>query len=145
MNKMNRYLMTTLFATSLLLGGSSAFAANGEAMYKFLPSDTVVDNVKNTLQSHGIDVSALQVDADAQGVVQLKGEVASKQEVENITQIAKQADGVYAILGAMRYETGDVVPVSSPEALGNTMEAPAAGTEAPAAAADTQPPQMDAQ
>jgi len=52
---------------------------------------------------------------------------------------------VYAVLGAMRYETGDVVPVSSPEALGNTMEAPAAGTEAPAAAADTQPPQMDAQ
>lgn len=137
MNKMNRYLISSLCSAALLLGSASVFA-KGEPMYKFLPSDTVVDNVKNNLQSHGVDVSNIQVDADAQGVVQLRGEVASKQEVESITQIAKQSDGVYAVLGALRYETGEVVPASVPEGLDPVMDAPAAGSEA------TQQ-QMDAQ
>lgn len=122
MNKMNRYLVSSVLSGMLLLSGPQAMA-KGEPMYDFLPSDTVIDNVKNNLQSHGVDVSNLQVDADAQGVVQLRGEVASKQEVESITQIAKQSDGVYAVLGALRYETGEVVPDPM-------MDAPAAGNEA---------------
>lgn len=130
MKKMNRYLIANVLSGMLLLSGAQAMA-KGEPMYDFLPSNTVIDNVKTNLQSHGIDVSNLQVDADAQGVVQLSGEVASKQEVESITQIAQQSEGVYAVLGALRYETGEVVPTSSvPEGLDPMMDAPAAGSEA---------------
>lgn len=134
MKKMN--LTSSVFAALLFVASTHVMAAKGDPMYKFLPSDTLVDNVKNNLQSHGVDVSSIQVDADAQGVVQLSGEVASKRDVENITQLAKQADGVYAVLGALRYETGEVVPAPVPEGLDPVMEAPAAGAE-------TQ--QMDAQ
>lgn len=142
MNKMNRYLVNSAFAVSLAFA-STGVLAKGEPMYNFLPSDTVVDNVKNALQTHGVDVSAIQVDADAQGVVQLRGEVASKQEVENITQLAKQAEGVYAVLGALRYETGEVVPAPVPEGLDPVMEAPAAGAEGRQQIHDQQ--QIDAQ
>ncbi len=137
MNKMNRYLVSSVLSGMLLLSGPQAMA-KGEPMYDFLPSDTVIDNVKNNLQSHGVDVSNLQVDADAQGVVQLRGEVASKQEVESITQIAKQSEGVYAVLGALRYETGEVVPAPVPEGLDPMMDAPAAGNEATQQQIDTQ-------
>lgn len=143
MNKMNRYLaMSTMIA--LLMGGSANALAAGvlakaEPMYNFLPSDTVVDNVKNTLQTNGVDVSNIQVDADAQGVVQLSGEVASKQDVETVTTLAKQADGVYAVLGALRYSTGEVVPAPVPAGLDPVMDAPAAGPES------EQPQQIDAQ
>lgn len=129
MKKMNRYLIANVLSGMLLLSGAQAMA-KGEPMYDFLPSNTVIDNVKTNLQSHGIDVSNLQVDADAQGVVQLSGEVASKQEVESITQIAQQSDGVYAVLGALRYETGEVVPAPVPEGLDPMMDAPAADSEA---------------
>jgi hypothetical protein len=128
MNKMNRYLVSSVFSGILLVSGAQAMA-KGEPMYDFLPSDTVVDNVKNNLQSHGVDVSAIQVDADTQGVVRVRGEVASKQEVESITQIAQQSDGVYAVLGSLRYETGEVVPAPVPGGLDPVMDAPAAGNE----------------
>lgn len=128
MNKMNRYLVNSIIS-GLLLVGSAQVMAKGEPMYNFLPSDTVVDNVKSTLQNHGIDVSTIQVDVDAQGVVQLTGEADSKQQVEKITQLAKEADGVYAVLGALRYETGEVIPAPMPEGMDSTMDAPAAGNE----------------
>jgi len=133
MNKMNRYLaMSSMVA--LLIGGSAAVSAaelvaKTDPMYRFLPSDTVVDNVKNILQTHGVDAANIQVDADAQGVVQLSGEVGSKQDVETVTQLAKQADGVYAVLGALRYSTGEVVPAPVPAGLDPVMDAPAAGAE----------------
>lgn len=128
MNKMNRYLISSVFS-GILLVASTQVMARGEPMYNFLPSETVVDNVKSTLQNHGIDVSTIEVNVDAQGVVQLTGEVGSKQQVEKITQLAKEADGVYAVLGELRYETGEVVPAPMPEGMDPTMEAPAAGNE----------------
>lgn len=127
MNKMNRYLINSVVITALLAGSATVMAKGEAAMYNFLPSDTVVTNVKNSLQNQGIDVSAIQVDADAQGVVQLSGEVASKQEAETLTKLAKQADGVYAVLGSLRYETGEVVAAPMPEGMDPVMEAPAAG------------------
>lgn len=127
---MNRDLILAGLLT-LSLATSTHVLAKGEPMYNFLPSDTVVENVKTTLQNHGVDVSAIQVDADAQGVVQLSGEVGSKQEVETVTQLSKQADGVYAVLGALRYSTGESIPAPVPEGLDPVMDSqpPAAGLE----------------
>lgn len=126
MTKTNFYLQSGLLIAALLGGSahlSAAEVANrNEAMYKFLPSDTVVQNVKSSLQSHGIDTSALQVDSDAKGVVQLSGLVASKQDAEVATQIAKEADGVYAVLGQWRYELA-AVPADSPAAMENSTSA----------------------
>lgn len=145
MIKMNRYLaMSSMVA--VLVGGSAAVSAaelvaKNDAMYHFLPSDTVVDNVKNILQTHGIDAASIQVDADAQGVVQLSGEVGSKQDVETVTQLAKQADGVYAVLGALRYSAGEAVPAPVPEGLDPVMDAPAAGANSEQPATE----QIDAQ
>ena len=128
MNKMNRYLMSSVLSGILMVSGAQAMA-KGEPMYDFLPSDTVVDNVKTTLQNNGIDVSNIQVDADAQGVVQLTGEADSKQQVEKITRLAQEADGVYAVLGELRYETGEMVPAPMPAGMDPAMESPAAGNE----------------
>lgn len=127
--KMNRKLiMHGLMACSLFV--SHAVLAQGEPIYHFLPSDTVIENVKSHLQSHGVDTTAIEVDADAQGVVQLQGEVASKQAVETVTQLAKEAPGVYAVLGALRYGAGEPVPAPVPEGLDPVMDAaPAAGPE----------------
>jgi len=136
MSKMNRYLaMSTIIAA--LAGGSTAISAaelvaKSDPMYRFLPSDTVVDNVKNNLQTHGVDASSIQIDADAQGVVQLSGEVASKQDVETVTQLAKQADGVYAVLGALRYSAGEAVPAPVPAGLDPVMDSTPTDSEQPA-------------
>jgi hypothetical protein len=120
MKKTNFYLTTGLLMASLLGASATATAADvvnrNEAMYKFLPSDTVVQNVKTSLQSHGIDTSTLQVDSDAKGVVQLSGLVGSKQDAEVATQIAKESDGVYAVLGQWRYELA-AVPADSEAAM----------------------------
>lgn len=135
MMTMNRYLIHSALIAALL-AASAPVMAKGEPMYHFLPSDTVVNNVKTSLQNQGIDISAVQVDADAEGVVQLRGEVSSKQDAEAVTKLAKQSEGVYAVLGSLRYETGEVVAAPAPAGLDPMMEAPAAGTEpmdAPAA------------
>jgi hypothetical protein len=120
MKKTNFYLTTGLLMASLLGASATATAADvvnrNEAMYKFLPSDTVVQNVKTNLQSHGIDVSTLRVDSDAKGVVQLSGLVGSKQDAEMATKIAQQSEGVYAVLGEWRYELA-AVPSDSAAAM----------------------------
>lgn len=129
MKKTNFYLNSGILIAALLGTSASALAAdirtNNEPMYNFLPSDTVEQNVKNSLQSHGIDTSALQVNSDAKGVVQLSGLVGSKQDAEVATQVAKEADGVYAVLGAWRYELA-AVPADSPAAMENST--PASGS-----------------
>ncbi len=128
MKKTNFYFKSGVLIAALL-GAGNALAADirttNEPMYNFLPSDTVEQNVKNSLQSHGIDTSALQVNSDAKGVVQLSGLVGSKQDAEVATQVAKEADGVYAVLGAWRYELA-AVPADSPAAMENA--APASGS-----------------
>lgn len=123
--KMHRYL--TMSALVALMGiASSSVLAQGEPMYKFLPSVTVVDNVKTLLQNHGVDVTAIEINADSQGVVQLSGQVSSKEQVDTVTNLAKQAEGVYAVLGKLRYRTGEVVPAPVPEAMGPVMDTPPA-------------------
>lgn len=104
--------MTAGVLVSMLMSANVNAVPSAEPMYNFLPSDTVVQNVKTSLQSHGIDTSTLQVESDAKGVVQLSGLVASKQAAEVATQIAKQSDGVYAVLGQWRYELA-AVPADS--------------------------------
>ncbi|HSI46458.1 MAG TPA: BON domain-containing protein [Methylophilus sp.] len=136
--KNTKFYMTAGALISLLMS-TPVISAPGntvpgsEPMYKFLPSDTVVENVKTSLQNHGIDTSALQVDSDAKGVVQLSGLVASKQDAEVATQIAKQSDGVYAVLGQWRYESA-AVPVGSDAAMENAPQA----TSGEAAHSETQ-------
>lgn len=134
--KVNRYL--TMSALVTLMGLASTHAlAQGEPMYKFLPSETVVDNVKTLLQSHGVDASAIEVNSDTHGVVQLSGQVSSKEQVETVTNLAKQAEGVYAVLGELRYTTGEVVPAPAPAGMDTVMDTP----PAPGSAVE----QMDAQ
>lgn len=101
---------------SMLLGVSAHAASRSEPMYNFLPSDTVIENVKTSLQNHGLDTSSLQVEADAKGVVQLTGQVGSKQDAERATEIAKEAEGVYAVLGQWRYVAPDAEPIPVSEA-----------------------------
>ncbi|MFD0912009.1 BON domain-containing protein [Methylophilus luteus] len=133
--KNTKFYMTAGALISLLLSANVNAALPGaEPMYKFLPSDTVVQNVKTNLQSHGIDTTNLQVDSDAKGVVQLSGLIASKQDAEVATQIAKQSDGVYAVLGQWRYELAPV-PVDSDAAQEKTSAASDGGA---AAQAETQ-------
>lgn len=129
--KINHYLTMSSMLVAML-GASADVLANGEPMYHFLPSDTVIDNVKSNLQNHGVDVSVIQVDADAQGVVQLSGEVASKQDVEAVTQLAKSSEGVYAVLGSLRYGTAEPVAAPVPEGLDPVLDSQpaAAGPEA---------------
>jgi hypothetical protein len=110
--KNTKFYMTAGVLISMLMSANVNAVPSAEPMYKFLPSDTVVENVKTSLQTHGIDTSTLQVESDAKGVVQLSGLVASKQAAEVATQIAKQSDGVYAVLGQWRYELAPV-PVDS--------------------------------
>ncbi|HSH86184.1 MAG TPA: BON domain-containing protein [Methylophilus sp.] len=118
MKKTNYYLSSGVLVAALLGASANAMAVDvvNTPMYNFLPSDTVVQNVKNNLQTHGIDTSTLQVDSDAKGVVQLSGLVGSKQDAEVATQIAKESDGVYAVLGQWRYELA-AVPVDSDAAM----------------------------
>ncbi len=117
MKKTNFYLSSGVLIAALLGASVNVLAADvvNTPMYNFLPNDVVEQNVKTNLQNHGIDTSALQVNSDAKGVVQLSGLVASKQDAEVATQIAKESDGVYAVLGAWRYELA-AVPVDSPAA-----------------------------
>lgn len=110
--KNTKFYMTAGVLVSMLMSANVNAVPSAEPMYNFLPSDTVVQNVKTSLQSHGIDTSTLQVESDAKGVVQLSGLVASKQAAEVATQIAKQSDGVYAVLGQWRYELA-AVPADS--------------------------------
>jgi hypothetical protein len=131
--KNTKFYMTAGALVSLLLSANVNAVPAAEPMYNFLPSDTVVENVKNNLQTHGIDTTKLQVDSDAKGVVQLSGLVASKQDAEVATQIAKQSDGVYAVLGQWRYELAPV-PVDSDAAQEKT----SAVTDGAAAQTETQ-------
>jgi len=62
----------------------------------------------------------------------LSGEVASKQDVETVTQLAKQADGVYAVLGALRYSAGEAVPAPVPAGLDPVMDSTPTDSEQPA-------------
>ena len=120
--KNTKFYMTAGILVSMLMSANVNAVPSAEPMYNFLPSETVVENVKTSLQNHGIDTSALQVDSDAKGVVQLSGLVASKQDAEVATQIAKQSDGVYAVLGQWRYESAPV-PVGSDAAMENASPA----------------------
>lgn len=93
-------------ASMLLLCGASELAlANEPSIYQFLPADTVVSHVKDSLQTHGVDLSTLQISADNQGVVNVSGNVASKLEAENISRWAMHSAGVYGVLGELRYVT----------------------------------------
>lgn len=119
MRKTNVYLKSGVLVAILMCASTSGLAADlprSEPMYNFLPGDVVVQNVKTSLQNHGIDASSLQVDADAKGVVKLSGPVGSKQDAETATNIAKEAEGVYAVLGQWRYESA-AIPVSEADTL----------------------------
>lgn len=119
MKKTNTYLTSGVLVAMLMCGSATALAAElprSEQMYNFLPGDVVVQNVKTSLQNHGIDASSLQVNADAKGVVTLSGLVDSKQDAETATHIAKETEGVYAVLGEWRYESA-AIPVSEAQTL----------------------------
>lgn len=122
MKKINNVLLSSIL-TSLLLVASAEVMAQGEPMYNFLPSDTVKEKVSYNLQVHGVDMSALDVKVDEQGVVRLSGEAYSKQQVETITRIVQGTEGVYGVLGNMRYMTASAMLTG----LDSTMESPAAG------------------
>lgn len=112
MKKINHYVAGFTLMTALMSFNTDVLAAN-EAQYHFLPTDTVVNNVKTSLESHGIDPSNMNINADVEGVVRLSGEVTSKQQAEIVTRLAMHADGVYAVLGDLRY---DSQPMGSSEA-----------------------------
>lgn len=119
MKKTNTYLVNGVLVAILMCASASGLAADlprSEPMYNFLPDDIVVQNVKTSLQNHGIDTSSLQIDADAKGVVKLSGLVGSQQDAETATHIAKEAEGVYAVLGQWRYESA-AIPVSEADTL----------------------------
>lgn len=99
-----RHYISGWALVAVLLGLSHQGMAANEAQYHFLPHDTVIDNVRADLQQHGIDPATIRIDADAQGVVKLTGEVDSKQQAEVATRIAMKSAGVYAVLGALRYD-----------------------------------------
>jgi hypothetical protein len=107
---MNKLFKNTskLIAAAALIGVSSlSFAAADSSVatpqYNFLPQDQVVDNVKANLQNHGISTDAIDIQADAQGVVKINGDVTSKTSAEKITRLAMHSDGVYAVLASLQY------------------------------------------
>lgn len=104
MKKSNQYLAGFSLIAALMVVNTDVLAAN-EAQYHFLPTDTVVNNIKTSLESHGIDPSSMHIDVDTEGVVKLSGEVASKQQADIVTRLTMHADGVYAVLGDLRYDT----------------------------------------
>lgn len=113
MKKMNRHVAMCVLASALLSVGGQTFASD-EPLYNFLPTATVIENVKANLQNHGIDSSNIQVNADAKGIVELSGQVGSKQEADTVAKVVKQSEGVYAVLAALRYQgtdASDTAPV----------------------------------
>ena len=127
------YLTGYVLATLLMVASLDALAVS-EVQYQLLPTDTVVNNVKSDLQNHGIDPAAINVEADDRGIVKLSGAVASQQEALAATRVAMKSAGVYAVLGALRYE-GQASEVSRPAEI-TPEAAPALMDAAPAAGAD---------
>ncbi|MDP8568299.1 BON domain-containing protein [Methylophilus aquaticus] len=104
MKKINHYVVGFTMIAALMSVNTDVLAAS-DAQYHFLPTDTVVSNVKTTLESHGIDASTITIDSDTEGVVKLSGEVASKQQADIVARLAMHSEGVYAVLGDLRYDS----------------------------------------
>lgn len=100
----NRYLPLYLAMLMLCIVSELALASE-PGIYQFLPAQTVVSHVRDNLQTHGVDVSALAISADDQGVVHVSGKVASKLEADHISRWAMHSVGVYGVLGTLRYAT----------------------------------------
>lgn len=98
----HRLIVACLLLAALALYHAPGWA-RGEAAYHFLPSETVIDNVKTRLQDHGIALSDVSVSADKLGVVTLQGEVASKRQAALAATLAQHTEGVYAVMAELRY------------------------------------------
>ncbi len=115
MHKMQPLFKAVAVISTLIATSTSAFALP-EAQYQFLPTDTVVNNVKTDLQTQGIDPAAIQIEANADGVVTLSGTVDSKQQADTVSALVMKTAGVYAVLSALRYNDGAPIVIEAPVA-----------------------------
>ncbi len=89
--------------TVLLFSLAGHTQTQSAEMYQYLPADTVIQQLKKQFQSQGIDPEKLSIDVDAQGMVTVSGEVASKQQADALRQLAMHTAGVYGVIGEVRY------------------------------------------
>lgn len=116
MENSNQFMAGFSLIAALTVVNTDVMAAN-EAQYHYLPADTVVNNVKTSFERHGIDPTGMHIDADTEGVVKLSGEVASKQQADIVNRLAMHAEGVYAVLGDLRYDTPALESSEAPAVL----------------------------
>lgn len=98
--------MTTPKALLVALGlfaSGVAFANSSEPTYQYLPPDVLKANIETSLNTHQIDTTQLDIQVDDKGIVNASGDVASKEQAENITKIIRDTQSVYAVFGKFVY------------------------------------------
>jgi osmotically-inducible protein OsmY len=98
---LTKYLPVFILASAGFL--SSTSYAGADLGYQYLPVEQVESNIKASLSAHEINTDALNISSDDQGVVNISGNVASKEQADLIVKIAQTNTGVYAVLGQLSY------------------------------------------
>lgn len=101
----------TMLVALGLLASSYAFANIGanagmnasEPIYHYQPAEVVKANIESALNNHQIDTTQLDIQVDEKGIVNASGEVASRDEADNITKIIQGTESVYAVFGKFVY------------------------------------------
>jgi osmotically-inducible protein OsmY len=92
------------FMLALGLAATSAvFANQSEPIYNYVPADVLKQKVELALSEQQIDTSNLVMQFDEKGVVNASGNVESKSQADNITQIIKETESVYMVFGKFVY------------------------------------------
>lgn len=110
-----------LFATKSLLAGlilafaSSAFTSSvfantdftstntDSVTYNYVPADALKSSIENNLRAQQVDLSGLEIDVNDKGIVNVIGDVDSKQAADTITHVIKEKQGVYALYSELSY------------------------------------------
>ncbi len=101
----------TLLVALGLVVSTFAFANNAanknvnasEPIYDYQPAEVVKANIEAALSNQQIDTTQLDIQVDEKGIVNASGEVASRDEADNITKIIQNTESVYAVFGKFVY------------------------------------------
>ena len=97
------FMQKSLLLALGLVAASAAFSAQSDPMYQYLPADVLKQNIEATLSQHQIDASQLDIQTNDQGIVNVSGNVESKAQADNITNIIQNSQAVYAVFGKFIY------------------------------------------
>jgi len=97
-----RYIMNRKFATTALLVGALTLPAlalaAGETPATFVKDSVITAKIKaEMIKDPLVSATAIKVDTDANGVVQLSGTAKSKAEAAKAVQIAQSTKGVASV------------------------------------------------